>query len=170
MALLPPRAPSAAAQDHWSAVGEFLGFAAARYDAHCRSASDCRRRAPPLRPGAAPHRRTTRLARGQVLGGAAGRGMGARVGLHAGSHRGRAGLRRGAGLGAGGAGPRPRRRSRGWALVEQGMGAGGAGPRPCRPPPRSRAVVALGRRRGEERDGRETEERNGSGAAPPPKF
>ncbi|KAK8461343.1 hypothetical protein SEVIR_1G019500v4 [Setaria viridis] len=40
MAQLPPRAPSAAAQDHWSAAGEFLGFAAARRGAHRRSASD----------------------------------------------------------------------------------------------------------------------------------
>ena len=40
MAQLPPRAPSAAAQDPWSAAGEFLGFAAARRGAHRRSASD----------------------------------------------------------------------------------------------------------------------------------
>ncbi|WVZ77142.1 hypothetical protein U9M48_025042 [Paspalum notatum var. saurae] len=41
MAQLPPRAPSAATtQDHWSAAGEFLGFAAARRGAHRRSASD----------------------------------------------------------------------------------------------------------------------------------
>jgi hypothetical protein len=40
MAQLPPRAPSAAAQDHWSAAGEFLGFAASRRGAHRRSASD----------------------------------------------------------------------------------------------------------------------------------
>lgn len=41
MAHLPPRAPSAALpQDHWSAAGEFLGFAAARRGAHRRSASD----------------------------------------------------------------------------------------------------------------------------------
>ncbi|OEL27484.1 Basic leucine zipper 19 [Dichanthelium oligosanthes] len=40
MAQLPPRAPSAGAQDHWSAAGEFLGFAAARRGAHRRSASD----------------------------------------------------------------------------------------------------------------------------------
>lgn len=39
MAQLPPRAPSAAAQD-WTAAGEFLGFAAARRGAHRRSASD----------------------------------------------------------------------------------------------------------------------------------
>ncbi|CAD6251269.1 unnamed protein product [Miscanthus lutarioriparius] len=41
MAQLPPRAPSALPQDHWSAAGaEFLGFAAARRGAHRRSASD----------------------------------------------------------------------------------------------------------------------------------
>uniref|UniRef100_A0A804P2R2 BZIP domain-containing protein n=1 Tax=Zea mays TaxID=4577 RepID=A0A804P2R2_MAIZE len=41
MAQLPPRAPSAAPQDHWPpAAGEFLGFAAARRGAHRRSASD----------------------------------------------------------------------------------------------------------------------------------
>jgi hypothetical protein len=41
MAQLPPRAPSAAPQDHWpAAAGEFLGFAAARRGAHRRSASD----------------------------------------------------------------------------------------------------------------------------------
>lgn len=40
MAQLPPRAPSAAAQDPWSSAGEFLGFAAARRGAHRRSASD----------------------------------------------------------------------------------------------------------------------------------
>lgn len=40
MAQLPPRAPSAAPQDHWSAAGEFLGFAAVRRGAHRRSASD----------------------------------------------------------------------------------------------------------------------------------
>ncbi|CAO2037870.1 unnamed protein product [Urochloa humidicola] len=42
MAQLPPRAPSAVAQDPWSssAAGEFLGFAAARRGAHRRSASD----------------------------------------------------------------------------------------------------------------------------------
>lgn len=41
MAQLPPRAPGGAApQDHWSAAGEFLGFAAARRGAHRRSASD----------------------------------------------------------------------------------------------------------------------------------
>uniref|UniRef100_A0A0A9FPX7 BZIP domain-containing protein n=1 Tax=Arundo donax TaxID=35708 RepID=A0A0A9FPX7_ARUDO len=40
MAHLPPRAPSAGAQDHWSAAGEFLGFAAVRRGAHRRSASD----------------------------------------------------------------------------------------------------------------------------------
>uniref|UniRef100_A0A0A9E7Q6 BZIP domain-containing protein n=1 Tax=Arundo donax TaxID=35708 RepID=A0A0A9E7Q6_ARUDO len=40
MAHLPPRAPSAGAQDHWSAAGEFLGFATARRGAHRRSASD----------------------------------------------------------------------------------------------------------------------------------
>ncbi|TVU33248.1 hypothetical protein EJB05_25039, partial [Eragrostis curvula] len=42
MAHLPPRAPSAGpgAQDHWSAAGEFHGFAAARRGAHRRSASD----------------------------------------------------------------------------------------------------------------------------------
>ncbi|KAJ1278747.1 hypothetical protein BS78_04G102400 [Paspalum vaginatum] len=40
MAQLPPRAPSAATQDHWTAAGEFLGFAAARRGAHRRSASD----------------------------------------------------------------------------------------------------------------------------------
>lgn len=40
MAQLPPRAPSALPQDHWSAGAEFLGFAAARRGAHRRSASD----------------------------------------------------------------------------------------------------------------------------------
>ncbi|XP_066325378.1 basic leucine zipper 19-like [Miscanthus floridulus] len=40
MAQLPPRAPSALPQDHWSAGAEFLGFAATRRGAHRRSASD----------------------------------------------------------------------------------------------------------------------------------
>lgn len=40
MAQLPPRAPSAAGQQDWSAAGEFLGFAASRRGAHRRSASD----------------------------------------------------------------------------------------------------------------------------------
>ncbi|XP_062217316.1 basic leucine zipper 19-like [Phragmites australis] len=41
MAQLPPRAPSAgASHGHWSAAGEFLGFAASKRGAHRRSASD----------------------------------------------------------------------------------------------------------------------------------